>query len=80
VADRGNDAVDIVHHVAIGEAQHMIALGFEQTSAPGVVLFAGRMVIAIGFDDQLRAVRAEVGIVVAERDLAPEAIVRKSLA
>jgi hypothetical protein len=59
----------------IAEAKNLKPLGFNRGRAPGVCLFSSirKMLSAIELDYQLGSMTDEIGDVVFNRDLAPEA-------
>ncbi|PAV74999.1 hypothetical protein WR25_25006 [Diploscapter pachys] len=79
-SDRGHDAFEVPHHIGIGEADHVIAFVLEEAGAGGVAFDFGGMVVAVDFDDQSYSVRAEIGMIRAERNLTAELCLGQSLA
>ena len=66
-----HDALQIFHHVVIGEAENAVSAGSEPSVAPLVVAdtLLKIMALAIDLNDELASVGDEVGDVIAHRAL-----------
>ena len=64
------DAVQVGHHVAIGEAQHAIAALFERSRSAGVVDFASSVAVAVELDDKTLRPSGKISDVRRQDDLA----------
>lgn len=68
---------DVTHHIAIGEPDHAIPFALEEARAIGVTAHRVGVGVAVDLDDQPGAMRAEVGVVRAERNLEAESQARE---
>jgi hypothetical protein len=78
IGDGQADTVRVAEHIVVPEADDAIAL----TAKPAGALrfLRGVMLAAVDFDDELEAVAAEVGGVVAKRNLEAEMLFREVFA
>src|SRR5690242_12218563 len=67
-------AIEILQYVHRGEAQHAIALRFDEPRPSRIISLGGvlEVLCAVDFDHQLRAERRKVGIIWTDLHLAPE--------
>jgi hypothetical protein len=59
--DYAQDAVEVGHHVRVGEPDHAVAALFQGSCARGVVTFAAAVSISAAFDHEALGTRGEVG-------------------
>ena len=69
---RSEHAIQVAHHVGIGEPKHAKSALFKRSSAGGVVRLLPRMRVAVELDDQTFGACSEVGDVRGKHDLALE--------
>jgi len=67
---RTQDAVEIGHDLAVGEADHPVALALDKFRALGVMVFAAGVAVAVQFYRQLVGARRKIGGIGADRMLA----------
>ena len=69
--DGKNNALQILHHIIIGESKHTISAGCKPLIAAIIVADALFEIVAfaVDFDDELAGVRDEIGDVIAHRAL-----------
>jgi len=70
--DRSQDAVEVRHHVGIGEPDHSVAECFEELRSGSVIGLALIVSVAVELDDQAVRSRCEIGDVRGQDDLALE--------
>ena len=63
------DAVEVGHHVCVGESNHSVAALFERSRSRSVVSLASAVGVTVDFDDEAVRAGAEVGDVGGEDDL-----------
>jgi len=73
--DHGMDSVRVAEHIIVPEAQHAIALNFNQSGSRGI---ARRTVLAaVNLDHEPRAMTREIGNEAADWDLSAKSGLRK---
>jgi hypothetical protein len=70
--DDSHHAIDIVHHIAIPEAENAVAVPFKIGSALSIIFFLIDVLAAIQFDDEFLTRSTEIGDVRANGVLAAE--------
>ena len=72
ILDRAEDTAGVMQDVAIPEAEHAVAQGFQFSCAFGICSLLPAMLATVQFDDQLLSRRTEVDDVGANRMLSSE--------
>ena len=78
--DMRYDAFKIFHHIGIGKAQDLIALGAAVIVSPRIIFDGVIVAVAIQFDYEMAFTTQEIGEIGADRHLATEFMAELSVA
>jgi hypothetical protein len=75
--DYGENSIEVPKHFVVPEAKDAISPAFQESGALGVIVDPVAMLAAVDFDEKLRIVTGDVGIIRADRYLIAEMDLRK---